>query len=168
MKIIIFRTIAHTRIWEQENSSCYYDYSTYNNIVAWEPNLKDINLDDAIYGIGLYTSKYFSYITRSGVKSYNGTIEETKPSLLKLKAYQNDSNAFIHDQSNKLKFYYSFIKKFDEFDIELMNDIDSKLVHMKKAQIGDRVYKARYDSLCFSLNYREVENLLATYGSKIP
>ena len=32
------------------------------------------------------------------------------PSLLKLKAYQNDSNAFIHDQSNKLKFYYSFIK----------------------------------------------------------
>ena len=59
MKIIIFRTIAHTRIWEVENSSCYYDYSTYDNIFAWEPNLTEINLDDAIYGIGIYASKYF-------------------------------------------------------------------------------------------------------------
>ena len=165
---MIFRTIAHTEIWEGKEGSCYYPDYSYNDILSWEPDILSIDLNKALFGLGIYSSRYFSFISRAGKKSFNNTIEETQPSLLKLQPNQSNSNNFMIYKNRRLKCYYSLLKKVSGFDQHKMNELDNKLLMLKKEQIGSLSSQSKYDSLYFSLDYRLVENLLSSYGCSIP
>ena len=168
MKILILRTIAHTEIWENDKASCYFPNYIYNDIKTWEPGLININLDQAMFAIGIYASRYFSFISKSGRPSFNNSIEETQPSLLKLQPIYQGSSDFMQEQDGMLRCHYRFVKKFSEFDQQKMHELDRQLLIIKKQQIGNTAQRTRYDSLCFSLDYRTVENLLNSLGVNIP
>ena len=116
MRIMIFRTFAHTKIWEGMESYCHYSYKILDTIQRWEPNITDISLEDAQFGLGIYTSEYFTYITKSGKSAFDGTIEETHPSLLRLQPTPNNTDSFMEYQNGNLNCYFKFDRKFAVID----------------------------------------------------
>ena len=164
---MIFRTFAHTRIWEGIEPYCYYNNISLGIIRNWEPGIMDINLNDAQYGLGIYTSTYFTFVNRYGKKAYNNTIEDTQLSLLKLQPVPTNADNFMEFQNDVLKCYFKFAKKYDEIDKNSMAEIDEALVNLKKRIVGTRAQRGRYDSLYFSLASGEVENILGNYGVSI-
>ena len=168
MKIMIFRTFAHTRIWEGIEPHCYYKNLSFNIINTWEPNIININLNEAVYGLGIYTSRYFTFENRYGKKAYNNTIEETQPSLLRLQPAPSNPDNCMEFQNGELKCYFELISKYDEIDKTKMAEIDEELVRLKKRIVGDRAQRGKYDSLYFSLEYSDVKNILGNHGLSIP
>ena len=168
MKIMIFRTFAHTRIWEGIEPYCYYNNYSFNIIKTWESNIMNINLNEAVYGLGIYTPTYFTFVNRYGKKTYNNTIEETQPSLLKLKPAPSNQDNFMEFQNGVLKCYFELISKYDEIDNTKMAEMDEELVSLKKRIAGDSAQRGRYDSLYFSLEHSDVKNILGNYGLSIP
>tara|TARA_B100000029_G_C17388257_1_gene892406 strand:- start:33 stop:530 length:498 start_codon:yes stop_codon:yes gene_type:complete len=165
---MIFRTIAHTEIWEGKEGFCSYPDYSYSDISKWEPAILDNDLNNALFGLGIYSSKYYSFTSRAGRHSFNNTVEETQPSLLKLEPINHNSNHFMKIENSTLKCCYSLVKKFTNFDQNTMGELDHKLLMIKKEQIGSLSNQSRYDSLYFSLDYRLVENILKDFGSNIP
>ena len=77
--------MAHSRIWERENSHCYYENAQLHNmILAWEPHFNEFPINDFDYALGVYTQNYFKS-TRYGRVPYTGTPEECSISLLQLR-----------------------------------------------------------------------------------
>ena len=128
----------------------------------------NINLNEAVYGLGIYTSRYFTFVNRYGKKAFNNTIEDTQPSLLKLKPAPSNPDNFMEFQNGELKCYFELISKYDEIDNTKMAEIDEELVSLKKRIAGNKAQRGRYDSLYFSLEYSNVENILGNYGLSIP
>ena len=47
MKILILRTFAHNRIWEQENHHCEYGPNQWIGMIdQWEPNYTEFELGE--------------------------------------------------------------------------------------------------------------------------
>ena len=168
MKIMIFRTFAHTRIWEGIEPYCYYSGPSLSILKRWEPDIMEINLNNAQYGLGIYTSRYFTFVNRFGKKTYSNTIEETKPSLLKLQPAISNASYFMEFQNGMLKCHFNFVRKYDEIDRNAMYEIDEALVDLKKRTAGHRAKGGSYDSLYFSLDSEKVENILERHGVSIP
>ena len=52
--------MAHSRIWERENSHCYYENAQLHNmILAWEPDIFEEKIQDFDHVLGIYTQNYF-------------------------------------------------------------------------------------------------------------
>ena len=167
MKIMIFRTFAHTRIWEGTQPNCTYNGRSLDIITTWEPNIMDINLNDAIYGLGIYTSTYYTFRNRNGENAFNGTVEETHPSLLKLKPTHGNADDFMEYQNGYLKCFFELDKKLDLIDRTAMAELDEALVSFKRRNAGN-IQEDIYDSLYFSLEYDDVANILTNYDLNIP
>lgn len=164
MKFFIMRTIAHNKIWEGIETTCHYENQNYDIIKKWEPDIINYKLDQIEFGIGIYTIYYFNYVSFLGVKAYTGTIQETQPSLLNLKSIDGNSLNFIEDKSGIIKIAFELNKKYDEFDKAKMFELDHKLTSLKRKELGDKLPSTRFDSLCFSLNYQDVENVFKQFG----
>ena len=164
MRILIMRTIAHNKIWEGIEPTCHYENQNYEIIKKWEPEIINYKLDQIKYGIGIYTIYYFDYVSFWGAKASTDTFNETQPSLLNLKSIDNNSLSFIEDKSEILKIAFELNKKFNEFDKVKMFDLDNRLISLKRKELGDKLTSTRFSSLCFSLNYQDVENIFTQFG----
>ena len=157
---MIFRTFAHTKIWEGTEPNCKYNDRSLDIIKTWEPNIMDINLNDAVYGLGIYTSRYFTFRTRHGVNAFNDTVEETHPSLLRLKPTHNNTDDFMEYHNGYLKCYFEFDRNFPLIDRTAMTELDEAIVNLKRINAGGNIQEGMYDSLYFSLESNDVANIL--------
>ncbi len=166
MRILIMRTIAHNKIWEGIERTCHYENQNYEYIKVWEPGIINHTLDQIRYGIGIYTRYYFDYVSFAGIKASTDTIQETQPSLLNLKSIYGNSSSFIEDKSGVIRIAFELNKKYDEFNKAKMFELDDKIISLKKNESG---YKPNtlFDSLCFSLNFQDVENVFRQFGVNI-
>lgn len=166
MRILIMRTIAHNKIWEGLEPMCHYENQNYEIIKTWEPNISDLTLEEIKYGIGIYTRYYFNYVSLTGIKASTDTIQENQPSLLNLKSIESNSTCFMEDKSKIIRIAFELNKKFELFDKAKMFELDDKLINLKIKELSQRP-NTRFDSLCFSLNYGDVEKLLNQFGVNI-
>lgn len=164
MRILIMRTFAHRRIWEGYEPWCHYEDDSYNYIKGWEQDISDLTEWEVEYGIGIYNQIYFDRLKRYG--KYESK-EETQPSLLKLKTRFNREIKIIEDNGSMMQFIFEKIKKYEEFNKNSMLELDKKLIKLKINEIGERP-PTPFDSLCFSLDFKEVEKVfLDDYGVKL-
>lgn len=164
MRILIMRTIAHNKIWEGIEPTCHYENQNYEFIKTWEPEIINYKLDQINYGIGIYSKDYFKYVSFLGVKASTDTIHETQPSLLNLKPIDDNSNSFIVDESEIIRIAFELNKKYNEFNRAKMFELDEKFISLKRKELGAKLPSTRYPSLCFSLDYRDVENIFTQFG----
>ncbi len=162
MRILILRTIAHNKIWEGIEPMCHYENQAYEIIKTWEPNIINYKLKEIKYGIGIYTKQYFNYVSPKGIKASTDTIQESQPSLLNLKSIDNESTSFIEDKSKIIRISFVLNKKYEGFEKEKMFELDDKLVNLKIKELGQKP-NTQFFSLCFSLKYQDVVNILNQY-----
>ena len=165
MRIMIFRTFAHTKIWEGMESYCHYSGNMLNTIHSWEPNITDISLGDVQYGLGIYESKYFKYITKNGKSAYSDSKEENHPSLLALQPTPSNPENFMEYVNGYLRCYFTLDKKLDFLDRKSMIELDKELVNLNRNRNSH--IKGGWDSLYFSLDYDDGKSILSKYGVEI-
>ena len=158
------RTIAHNKIWEGSEPYCHYEGQNYDIIKKWEPEISNYTFDKTKIGIGIYTETYFNYTSMRGIRASTDTIQESQPSLLKLKSIDGNPSSSIEDKSGIIKIAFELTKKFDTFDKVKMFELDTMFVRSKKKELGAKLPITRFDSLCFSLDEQEVDNLLKQFG----
>ena len=165
MKTLILRTMAHSRIWEYENSHCYYDYGQLNNmILSWEPNYANFSVENFDYIFGIYTKKYFQP-SRFGRYSYNGTKEENAISLMKPRTFDG-TKKFVRFDNGRMFILYKFEKKLwtDVKMKPLMFSIDNALISSKINELK-RLYRTKYMwPLSFSLESNTVKKIFLLHG----
>ena len=72
--------MAHSRIWERENSHCYYENAQLHNmILAWEPDIFEQKIKGFDHVLGIYTYNYFT-INRYGRIPFMISNDETTTS----------------------------------------------------------------------------------------
>ncbi|MFA5404431.1 MAG: hypothetical protein WC358_05815 [Ignavibacteria bacterium] len=160
MKILILRTISHTKIWEGEQKVCTYDTRAYEIIKQWEPNIEKFKTIDFSFCLGFYSNKYFSYLHPNGRNAYLGTENENKPSILNTFSLDNTNN-FIRDNKKEINVEIKLIKKINSFNRDKMNELENILINIKRKEL--KLFTG-YPSLCFSLDKNLVLSLLKKYN----
>ena len=163
-KILILRTIAHSKVWDGIEPSCHYEGQNYDFIKSWELNLLHYTIDEVKFGIGIYTNYYYNYKTLFGNKVHRGTIEEDQPSLLEIISNEEESRLIGVDNDSQIQIYFKLLKKYSQFSRTSMLELDTKLVNMKKNELGANLPYTRFDSLCFTLDFNRVEELFESFS----
>jgi len=163
-KILILRTIAHSKVWDGNEPSCHYEDQNYDFIKSWEPNLLHYTIDEIKYGVGIYTNYYYNYKTRYGNKVHRGTIEEDQPSFLEIISNEENSRLIGVDNDSKIQIYFKLLNKYPQFSRTSMLELDNQLVKMKKNELGANLPYTRFDSLCFTLDFKGVEELFKSFN----
>ena len=163
--------MAHSRIWEIENSHCYYERGQLNNmILSWEPDIFDQNIQDFDHVLGIYTQNYFTK-TRYGRLPFMMTPDETSISLMALKQnINNDNFAILHE--DKLKIQYEFKAKLWKGDIKDLKMANiSKMLSIDNAFINSKITSFQQTPqvtwrwpLAYTLYTEKVEDILGQYN----
>ena len=160
--------MAHTRIWESENKSCFYEFNQLNDmILSWEPEYGELLKDDFDKGLGIYSMKYFTP-SRFGRNAYSGSDSENSISLLSLRSRCN-SQYFTQYENDRVNVYYNYEKKLweNKHQRKLMFAIDNALIAAKVREIGRPVFTRYRWPLSFSLESDTVNKVLKKYGIEI-
>ena len=167
-RILILRTMAHTRVWEKGMSRCYFEPSQLSGmILSWEPNIMNLTVDQCSLALGVYTAKYFQP-SRYGRLGFSGQVSETSISLLKLESI-NGTSSPCYMNGSKLCFSYSFNQKlWDDNNSSRMLSIDNTLIGLKITELKQRLGCAPITNyrwpLAFSLDTASVADLLGKIG----
>ena len=165
MKILILRTFAHNRVWENERSSCDFESGQWLGMIdKWEPNYETFATNEFKFALGIYTNQYFTHVSRySSIASYSGTPEEDNISILKLTAI-SDSDQFSTVRTSQLFVHYNFHSKlFPEPNRELMKTLDREFIAEKQRELlgtFGKVPMTPYLPLSFSLSLNAVTKIL--------
>lgn len=137
MRVLILRTFAHSRVWEQERNKCEFEDSQLTNMInSWEPDFKSYKVDDISFALGIYTDKYFRFIDIYGNRSFQNTIEENSISLLETRGNIDNYFSYYDDEKQKMYVKYFFVKKlWKTNDNSLMLKIDGQLIEAKKQEL---------------------------------
>ena len=156
--------MAHSRIWERENQSCYYEKGQLDNmILAWEPGYTELSINDFDFALGIYTEKYFTP-SFYGRVAYSHTIEENSISLLNLRSIEPDGYfSFINGE--RLTVHYEFNRKLWEGNNrQLMHQVDMDIINAKMQEF-DHTPRTTYNwPLSFTVNTENMRRILNTYG----
>ncbi len=158
--------MAHSRIWERENSHCYYENAQLHNmILAWEPNIFEEKIQDFDHVLGIYTQNYFK-INRYGRIPFMMTSDETAISLMKLRPNIHGDNFALRDE-DRLSIPYQFKRKLWEGNNDLSNmvNIDYALINTKMASFDHVPYTVYKWPLAFTLPSEMVEYILNQHGA---
>jgi|GEM_PF-618563 len=167
-RILILRTMAHTRVWEKGISRCYFEPRQLSGMILnWEPNIMNLTVDQCNLALGVYTAKYFQP-SRYGRIGFSGQVSETSISLLKLDG-ANDTRCSCYTNGAKLYFSYLFEQKlWADNNPNRMLSIDNALVALKIAELTQCVGYVPITSyrwpLAFSLDMASVKELLGKIG----
>ena len=157
--------MAHSRIWERENSHCYYENAQLHNmILAWEPDILEQKIQDFDHVLGIYTENYFK-VNRYGRMPFTMTNDETAISLMELRPNIHGEIFALRDGA-KLRIPYQFKRKLWEGNNDLSNmvNIDHALINTKLASF-EVVLRTTYRwPLAFTLPSEKVENILNQHG----
>tara|TARA_B100001250_G_C19560236_1_gene682980 strand:+ start:85 stop:600 length:516 start_codon:yes stop_codon:yes gene_type:complete len=157
--------MAHSRIWERENSHCYYENAQLHNmILAWEPDIFEQKIKDLDHVLGIYTHNYFT-INRYGRIPFMMTSDETTMSLMKLRPNMHNDNFALRDGA-RLKIPYQFKRKLWEGNNDLSNmlNIDAALIAAKLASFENVPYTVYEWPLAFTLPTEKVDYILNQHG----
>ena len=157
--------MAHSRIWERENSHCYYENAQLHNmILAWEPDIFEQKIKDLDHVLGIYTQNYFK-INRYGRIPFMMTSDETAISLMKLRPNIHGDNFALRDK-DRLSIPYQFKRKLWEGNNDLSNmvNIDYALINAKLASFDHVPFTVYRWPLAFTLPSEMVEYILNQNG----
>ena len=157
--------MAHTRIWESENNSCYYEFNQLNNmILSWEPEYGKLSKSDFDKALGIYTMKYFTP-SRFGRNAYSGSIGENSISLLKLRSTDNSGNV-TRFENGRINVFFDYEKKLwkNKNQRQLMFLLDNELIAAKVREIGRPIYTRYMWPLSFSLQSKTVDKIFDKHG----
>ena len=163
MKILILRTIAHTRIWESSKTTCHYDTLGYNIIKTWEPNYADRNLSDVAYAIGIYGEQYYQPSYSTGITAYSNRPEEEHPSILILNPITEGSSHYATDNGKKINVQFSFVKKLCQINRQKMHQIDKQLIKKKLEELKQNPTFTKFPSLSFTLDEYDVKKVFSDF-----
>lgn len=153
--------MAHSRIWEHENSQCYYERAQLDRmILSWEPDIFEQKIQDFDNVLGIYTQKYFE-MSRYGRVPFLKTPNETSISLMKLRPNMNGDKFAIQDDG-KVTILFSFIKKLwnGNDDYSKMMIIDNALINSKLASFKKVPLTTYRWPLAFTLSTKKVKIIL--------
>ena len=157
--------MAHSRIWERENSHCYYENAQLHNmILAWEPDIFEQKIKGFDHVLGIYTHNYFT-VNRYGRMPFMMTNDETTMSLMELRPNMHNNNFALRD-GTRLKIPYQFKRKLWEGnnDLSKMLNIDAALISEKLASFENVPYTIYKWPLAFTLSSQKVEYILNQHG----
>ena len=156
--------MAHSRIWERENQSCYYEKGQLDNmILAWEPEYAGLSINDFDYALGIYTDRYFTP-SYNGRLAYTGTQDESSISLLKVRDNITRDN-FTYMNNGRLIVLYDFEKKlWDGENRQLMNQIDNELINAKLQEFAQVPWTTYRWPLSFSIESEAVKEIFDNRG----
>ena len=155
--------MAHSRIWERENQSCYYERGQLDNmILSWEPEYTELTINDFDYALGIYTEKYFTP-SFYGRIAYTGTPDENSISLLKLKNDEPGSN-FTLMNNGRLIVLYNFERKlWNGNNRQLMHQIDNDIINEKLQEFAQVPLTTYRWPLSFSIDSELVNEILCNH-----
>ncbi len=164
--------MAHTRIWERENSSCYYEPTQLSGMIfAWEPNFVQLTTNEVKYALGIYNDKYFLPYGRFRRTAFSGTNEETSISLLKLDPIAEDIK-FLSSDGYKVNVHFSFLNKlWNDGNYNRMLMIDAALIKTKINEFSQQynrlpITKFRWP-LAFTIDFNSCDKILNQFGIEI-
>lgn len=169
MKVLILRTFAHNRVWENDRKNCEFERGQWVDMIEkWEPNYENYLVNQFSYGLGIYTNQYFTHISRYSSKAaYSHTPEEENISILRLRPF-SDSGHFSTVRDKQLFVYYNFeTKLFTNPDRELMKIMDSEFVEEKRRELVEtfgKIPHTPYLPLSFTLDFDKVSRILINNG----
>jgi len=136
MRVLILRTFAHSKVWDDRNS-CEYEAFQRQLIEQWDPGYQEFNRDNFVYGIGLYIHKYFTHKQLYGGKesAFKGTDEEQIPSVLRLRGDESGSIVMERGLGSFWIEYELDRKLWKKPDRALMTKLDDALIRCKRQEI---------------------------------
>ena len=167
MKTLILRTFAHPNIWEGLKDRCYFEKDQKSQILLWEPNFKNLQINDIDNVIGIYTFKYFKgYKERgSGTNKIVNTASNEEKIISKLIITNplNQSTFPIFKDDKIFILIQRESKLWNNPNEELMFKIDDLLVNAKRAELKEKHNphaNMKFPALAFTLDSNTVNEIL--------
>lgn len=166
MKTLILRTFAHSNIWEGIEDRCHFEHDQKRQILEWEPNFLQFNINHFTNAIGIYIEKYFTgyYEPLTAVRKIANTGTENEQIISNLKIKSTTGNVFPFELRDQIYILIEIDKKlWNGANRELMLKIDNELVQAKEQELrnkGIAVRVSQFKPLAFSLESDVVNNIL--------